>query len=60
LADKRLSTTLVVQQVSWTSDAMQVDKVKTVDFAEEAGRLTVLSYHADFLKSKFMNKMFKI
>jgi hypothetical protein len=29
---------------------MQVDKVETVDFAEEAERLTVLSYHAKFFK----------
>ena len=51
LADKKLSTTLVAQQVKWTTDAIQEDKVKTADFAEEAELLTALSYHAEFQKN---------
>ncbi len=38
--------TLVAQLVSWATDAMQVNKVETVDFSEEAELLAALSYHA--------------
>ena len=37
-------------------DAMQVDKVKTADFAEEAELLTALFYHPEFQKNTIYEK----
>jgi len=39
-------------------DAMQVDKVETVDFAEETELLAAHSYHAKLFKKNVQFKMF--